>query len=147
MTPEMITALVPFGIAGLAILAIVMLAMFPRDGRMMLLVFAIIVICGIFAYDRYLQNEKAQAASALRDDRDQAINALRDKLNRIAQEVRGMDSTVISKLRYESRPNFPLDDLKSATRSLCQNVLSIYEATGAALPTENCQAVMNPGPR
>jgi hypothetical protein len=133
MTPEMVSALVPFGIAGLAIAAVLMLAMFPKNGRAKLLVFAILVICVIFAYDRYLQN-----------DNTKEFIAISAKLQRIAQEVRSMDTSVIAKLRYESRQDFPLEDLKAVTHNLCENVMTIYKMTDAAIPVSNCQAVIGP---
>jgi hypothetical protein len=51
---EAITALVPFGVAGLAIAAIVVLILFPKNKGGWAISFAMILIAAIFALDRYI---------------------------------------------------------------------------------------------
>jgi hypothetical protein len=138
--PEVISALVPFGIAGLAITAIVVLAMYPKDGRTVLLVTAIAVICGIFGFDRYLQSGKFESA-----------NVAEKKLGEIAQEIRSMDSSLIAKMNYEDAPSgtpavqkWSVEQVRDVTRVLCSNVKKIYALTGATEPAKTCSKVREP---
>jgi hypothetical protein len=57
---QVVHELVPFGIAGLAIAGIVALTFNPGSGRRWLLMGAMLVIAGIFGFDKYLQ-PKAEA--------------------------------------------------------------------------------------
>jgi hypothetical protein len=122
LSPELVKALVPFGIAGLAIVAVLMIAMFPRNGRTDILIGAIAVVCAIFAYDRYLQN------------------ASNEKLNSIMAEVRLIDREAALKLSLETRSQIPLADLKAATERICTGIRTIYRiAQYSVLPNETCR--------
>jgi hypothetical protein len=57
MTADIISALVPFGVAGLAIVAVVTMVMGPRGTAKWLVALGMLVVAGIFGFERWSKDQ------------------------------------------------------------------------------------------